>query len=464
MELAIKASLRARNPAKRESNPLVMSSFKQGIASSRSLFALSGAGLAMTVFLILIFSLTATAGGFQANLQGIKQLGMGYTGVGLSQDASSIFINPGALAFLKHRHNIVLGANLVLPKVTYQEPDPGFYTASTKDRIGTPFLVYGSFRFKDKWTVGLGVNTPFGNGLEYEDDWKGQFVIREIELKTFSIQPTVNYKISDKVGIGAGFAFYLGDILLRRGIPVADTGTLSYGEAKLTGSALGFGANIGVLYNINKKFSVGVDFRTPIKMKIDEGDAEFKVPPAISDSFPKTTFSSEILLPLAANIGFGYHVNDQWTVALDVNYTGWFSYDTLRFDYAFNSEQLEDTELPREYKGSFTFRAGAQYDVVKKLSLRAGAYFDMTPVQDGFVSPESPDANRFGLTAGLSFMPSEKVGIDASFIYVRSIERSDGSDEAGFYGSYNIVVVVPSIGVHIAFPGVPKGPPPNPKF
>ncbi|HXH20245.1 MAG TPA: outer membrane protein transport protein, partial [Chitinophagales bacterium] len=201
----------------------------------------------------------------------------------------------------------------------------------------------------------------------------------------------------------------------------------------------------------NKKFSLGFDFRTPVKMKVAEGDAAFVVPPSISDSFPKTTFTSEIILPLAANLGFGYHLNDKWTLGLDINYTGWFSYDTLRFDYAFNSEQLEDTELPREYKGSFTFRTGAQYDVIEKLALRAGAYFDMTPVREGFVSPESPDANRVGLTAGLSYKPSEKVSIDASLIYVRSIERTDGSDEAGFYGSYKIAVLVPSIGVHLAF-------------
>lgn len=404
-------------------------------------------------FVLAVSSLQVFAGGFQANVQGIKQNGMGYTGVGLSQDASSLFINPGALSFLKHRHNIVAGANLVFPKISYQESDPGFYVARNKTTFGTPLLLYWSSQFgKDSsWTVGLGVNNPFGNGIEYEDDWKGQFVIRHIELRTFSFQPTVNYKISEKVGVGAGFSFYYGDLLLRRGVPVADTGTLQYGEGELTGGGIGFGANIGVLYNINSKFSLGFDFRTPVKVKVDEGDAEFIVPPSISDSFPKTTFSSEITLPLCANLGFGYHINEKWTLALDINYTGWFSYDTLRFDYAFNSEQLEDTELPREYNGSFTFRAGAQYDVAKKFALRGGAYFDMTPVQDGFVSPESPDANRIGLTAGLSYMPSEKVGIDASFIYVRSLSRTDGSDEAGFYGTYTIAVYIPSIGVHLAF-------------
>lgn len=409
-----------------------------------------GGSRCIVAFLLMTASSVAWAGGFQANLQGVKQTGMGFTGVGLSQDASSIFNNPGALSFLTHRHHIIAGVNLVFPKISYQEEEQGFYVARNKKTLGTPLIVYWSSRFSDasKWTVGLGINNPFGNGIEYDDNWKGQFVIRKIELRTFSFQPTVNYKISDKLGAGAGFSVYYGDLLLRRGIPVADTATRQYGKAELRGSGLGFGANIGVLYNISDKFSVGLDFRTPVKIKVDDGDAEFVVPPAISDSFPKTTFSSEITLPLCVNLGFGYRMNEEWTLAFDVNYTGWFSYDTLRFDYAFNSEQLEDTELPREYKGSFTFRAGAQYQLAEKFALRGGAYFDMTPVRDGFVSPESPDANRIGLTAGMSFNPSEKVGMDASFIYVRSLSRTDGSDEAGFYGTYNIAVYIPSVGVH----------------
>ncbi|MDZ4844406.1 MAG: outer membrane protein transport protein [Chitinophagales bacterium] len=395
--------------------------------------------------------LQAIAGGFQANVQGIKQNGMAQTGVGTSLDAASLFLNPGAMGFLKHRLNFNVGVNAVMGGIGYQSPD-GFYTANNKTAIGTPLLLYFSYRVKEnsKWTVGLGVNNPYGSGVEYEDDWAGQFIIRKIELRTFNVQPTVNYKINDKFGIGAGFNFYYGDLLLRRGIPVADTAA-EYGEAELTGSGIGFGANIGLFYKINDKFSVGATFRTPIKMKVEDGDAEFDVPAGISDSFPKTTFDSELILPMVANIGLGYHVTEKCLLAFDINYTGWQSYDTLRFDYAFNSEQLEDTELPKNYKGSFTFRLGAQYDIVEKFTARAGVYFDMTPVKDGYLSPEGPDANRFGASFGLTYQPTPKVGIDASFIYVHSLERTGGSDEAGFYGSYKIAVLIPSIGIHLAF-------------
>ena len=39
------------------------------------------------------------AGGFQLNLQGSRQLGMGHTGTGLVYDAATLFFNPGGMSF-----------------------------------------------------------------------------------------------------------------------------------------------------------------------------------------------------------------------------------------------------------------------------------------------------------------------------------------------------------------------------
>src|SRR6185436_7402725 len=72
---------------------------------------------------LILFSFSASAGGFQANLQGIKQNGMAQTGVGTSLDAASVFLNPGAMSFLKHRMNFNVGANFVIPTISYQSTD-----------------------------------------------------------------------------------------------------------------------------------------------------------------------------------------------------------------------------------------------------------------------------------------------------------------------------------------------------
>ena len=143
------------------------------------------------------------AGGFQVNLQGQKQTGMGHCGTGLLLGASNAFFNPGGFAFIDS-NRIALGGSFISSNITYLEPYPGIYTTQTISGVGTPITLYSSFKIKKlpKWNMGLAVYTPFGSGIKYEDDWKGQAVIREMALKTIFIQPTVGFRLSGKIEIG----------------------------------------------------------------------------------------------------------------------------------------------------------------------------------------------------------------------------------------------------------------------
>lgn len=391
------------------------------------------------------------AGGFQVSLQGSKQNMMSDAGSALSLDASSIFFNPGALAFMKDRFSVNAGVSLVFPNVGYQDTQ-GFYTAGNTNKFSNPIFFYASYRLKpeSKWTISFGVNNPFGSTLIYDDNWAGQFVIREISLKTFCWQPTVTYKISEKLAIGASFNYYSGELILRKGIPVSDS-TGTFGEAKLEGKAGGIGFNVGLVYKPTDKLSIALDYRSQSTLKLKNGTAEFTVPSALADSFPKTKFTSQLKLPQVVTLGLAYAFTEKFTLALDVNYTGWQCYDTLKFDYAFNSESLEDTKITKNYKGAFAFRLGGQYKFGEVITARAGAFFDMTPVQNGFLTPDGPDANRVGGSVGLSLQPMKRFGIDLSFMYLETIKRTGGSYESGFWGTYKTKAAIPTLGLQYSF-------------
>ena len=48
--------------------------------------------------------------------------------------------------------------------------------------------------------------------------------------------------------------------------------------------------------------------------------------------------------------------NNKVKIALDINYVGWKSYDSLNIDFAKNSDKLADVASPRLYKNTFIFR------------------------------------------------------------------------------------------------------------
>jgi len=402
------------------------------------------------IVFFFIFS-SAFAGGFQINLQGQKQTGMGHTGTGLCLDNASLFFNPGAVSFLDSLKSVSFGGSFIFPRTAYLNSELGYVT-HTEHHTGTPITMYALYKFKNsnKWNVGLAIYNPFGSRVQYPDDWQGQFLLREIDLKTFFIQPAVSFKLNDMIGVGAGFVYATGDFSLRRGVPIQDS-TGKYGEATLNGKASGYGFNAGVYVKLNDKFSLGLDYRSQVNVKVTNGTADFTTPASVATYFPSTSFSTSLRLPSTLSLGLGYAPNKQLTLAFDVNYIGWKSYDSLIIDFADNTDKLADIHSPRCYQNAFIFRLGAQYHVSNKWILRMGTYFDQTPVKAGYLTPETPDANKIGITAGASFLLTQKFHLDASLLYIEGMKRTDTNLETDFGGTYKTKAVVPGISIEYVF-------------
>ncbi|MFN5627991.1 MAG: OmpP1/FadL family transporter, partial [Bacteroidota bacterium] len=195
------------------------------------------------IFILILFIATnkTFAGGFQVNLQGIKQSGMANCGVALLSDNSLLFFNPGGLSLLDTSCSITAGFSPLFPRTLYQEPSSD-YASRTINHTGTPFNFYTNFRTKKipKLSIGIGVYTPFGSRVQWPDDWKGQFLLQEINLRTIFIQPTISYRICKKLGIGFGFVYATGSFLLQRALPLQNQ-QAQYAQAMLNGAANGMG-------------------------------------------------------------------------------------------------------------------------------------------------------------------------------------------------------------------------------
>jgi long-chain fatty acid transport protein len=239
-------------------------------------------------------------------------------------------------------------------------------------------------------------------------------------------------------------------VALRRAIPAQFTNG-DYGEVSLSGAGNGFGFNAGLYYQSDQKdFSAGVSFRSTVGFSSDGGNADFTVPAALADSFPNTTFSAQIDLPWTLAVGAAYRLPGKNLVSLDINYVGWSVYQSLDFDFAQNTGSLEDLASPRNYKNAFIFRAGWQKDITDDFQVRAGAYYDMTPVPDGFTTPETPDSDKLGLSAGASYRMG-RLRVDACISWVEAQERTDINRELNFGGTYKARGIIPGIALCYTF-------------
>jgi long-chain fatty acid transport protein len=393
----------------------------------------------------LLVSISSFGQAFQVNFQGQKQQGMGLAGTALYTDASSLFYNPGAVAF-SNENSANVGFTPVFANILFVDSTTlnGY---RTNNPMGTPFQAYGLFQLKDSSALkfGLAIYTPFGSTVQWEDGWIGRFALTRLSLSSIFIQPTVSYRINDRLGIGGGFVSSVGSVNLQRDLPLQfDNG--NYGSVELSGRAFGLGFNLGVQFNATENFSIGFNYRSQINMKVTDGEAMFNVPTSLATNFPSGKFTSSLPLPQVATLGLAYKFNDKLTAVIDVNFVGWKAYDTLAFDYEVNTSSLQDTKSARDYKSIFAFRGGAAYEVSDAFTIRAGGGYGFTPVQAGYATPETPDANRLYGTFGLGYQLAERLSVDASLFYTQ-IQRAETNLETNLSGTFFTKAVAPGISI-----------------
>jgi long-chain fatty acid transport protein len=386
----------------------------------------------------------AFAQGFQVNLQGQKQIGMGHTGTGLLLDGSSVFFNPGAVANLSQNY-VQAGVSPLWFKSAFVATGSNVQY-NTADKVAPPFNAYAVWGPKAaRWKVGMGIYTPYGGLTDWGNNWAGKYALISLDLKTIFFQPTFSYKLADFISIGAGFVYNHGSVNLKRAIPLADANNAS-GQAELKGGGSGIGFNAGVFVDTKKGLTIGITHRSKVNTKLNNGDALFTVPQGAQANFPNpNNFSAELPLAATTSIGFGYTPSSKWLLAFDANYVQWDAYKALAFDYAKNTAALQDTYSPRNYKNAVSLRVGAQYKATDKFTFRAGGGYASTPVRDGYVTPEVPDANRGFYTAGLTYIVNRNFDLDLSFEYEHLGSRTQTNIESQLSGTFKSNVYIPGI-------------------
>jgi long-chain fatty acid transport protein len=388
------------------------------------------------------------AQGFQVSLQGQKQQAMAGAGTALVTDGAALFYNPGGVSFLKN-NSISVGATPVISHGKFL--DKASSTESeTNSPVGTPFTGYVVLGKKESnLKYGIAVYTPFGSTISWQNDWTGRFVTTRVQLLSVYFQPTISYKINEKLGIGGGFVYGVGKGNFYRDLPVVDDDG-QYGKAELEGNSKGVGYNVGVFYKPAKNVSFGITYRSGVEMKIKKGNAKFSVPASLAASFPSGDFSANVKLPKIITFGTAINPTSKLTLAFDASFIGWKTFDTLTFDYANNTNELPDTKLARNYKNTFSYRLGAQYSLTSKFDARFGIKYLVSPVADGYVSPDVPDATHFNYSLGLGYKLSSRLAADVSFTF-QSMEREDTNIETQVSGTYKTYIYMPGLSLNYNF-------------
>lgn len=414
----------------------------------------------------------AFAEGYQVNNLSSKQNGMGHVGTAMKLNSESLWFNPAAAAYQTSKFDISAGITGISSFVRYTNID---YTgqnrikAESDNKISTPMYVYFNYKPTDRLGIGISFNTPFGSAMKWPSNWAGAHLIQDINLTAFQIQPTVSYKIFDRLSVGAGLTVAWGNFDLSRSMfPVGTATNLTIAgilsssgmgqyasmfssagnnallSAKLAGDAkVAVGVNIGIMWDVHDQWSFGFNYRSRLNMKVKKGTAEMNyLSPEIKQVMSATglipplnegTFNAELPLPTNLTWAVSFRPAARWEFAVDLQWVGWSAYKELNVSFNEPELKIEDINSVKNYKNTLAFRFGGEYKACDLIQARMGMYVDESPVRSDYLNPETPSMTKLAFTAGLTINPVKCMSIDLAYGYVASADP----ERTGSYPYFN---------------------------
>jgi long-chain fatty acid transport protein len=414
---------------------------------------------AATVF-CTAFTLVATpahSAGFAILEQSAGRLGGAFSGTAaIADDPSALYFNPASLLYLDGNQAAAALSTIAI--------DSQFSNRNSVAALGQPLgdaggnagglnwvpSAYLTSRLGERIGVGVGINAPFGLTLKFDDGWLGRFQARRSEIKTLNINPAVAWQLHPMVTVALGANYQRLEAELSSAVnysaviaqglqQLVAAGTLTssqalalttanaglQGHTSVRGQDWDWGFNAGAVLQVNADVRIGLAYRSPIIFDVG-GNVQFDAPAtpepigtgivaavsAANGSLAPGPARVDLKVPASATASYWQQLGSHWVVLADVAWTQWSSIQELRVRRASGATL---SVVPENWDDTWRAAIGAEWQIVAAWKLRGGIAYDQTPVPDSTRTPRLPDADRFWLAAGASWMPVHSTTVDVGY-------------------------------------------------
>jgi len=399
---------------------------------------------------LLAAAITATFGISSVHAAGFRLPEVSVLGVGTSNalvantdQLGALPYNPANMAF-HDKNGLVAGVTYISYDLKVDTTVQG---GGSNDSIGDDTFwvpnIYAMAPGYGKVSFGLGINAPFG----LETGWSATTFplfqalpspantaspgVSRIEM--LNINPNIAYKINDTTSFAIGFDIYqLRDLMFNTQ------------AIKLEGTGQDYGWNIGFTKKLDN-WNFGVSYRSSVKVDVNG---------VVNDAVGAT---SSIEFPDMLQLGAYWQATDKWGIELDVERTGWSSFDKLVISAPAAGMTITSTN---NWDDTWAMRLGAIYAINAKTNLLLGYSFDETGQPDEHFSARVPDSERQLFSVGMTHDYGGWT-LEASYMYVMLDDRTLSStapinpaDPNGtplYNGTYESTVNLLSIGLSTKF-------------
>jgi len=367
---------------------------------------------------------TAAANGLAVNEQSASSAGTAYAGRSSSAlDASTVYGNPAGLSKLK-RTEVSGGFALISAKddiSNAQGGAPGTNKGNSVPLITVPFG-YFSTPINQDFTFGLGMYVPYGLINDYESSFQGRYQGTYSKVQVTTLQPTLAYRINDRVSIGGGPTINHIEGNLQNNLA---TGALNGGkdtQITIKGNDTALGYNIGLMVDLSEATTWGITYHSKVHYHLT-GHTEVSDSPSLFGLNGKYDASLDTTLPESVDTSFTHHFNERWSGYLGTTWTRWSrlsKLDAVNKNLPLFAQQLGFNTIGEDLNWHDTWSAaiGTSYQLDPKWVLRAGFSYDPSPTTNANREVRIPVGNRRSLNLGVGYSPNADLTIDLAYAHL----------------------------------------------
>lgn len=385
------------------------------------------------------FAGAASASGFAIQNQTGSGNGTAFAGAAAAaEDAGTIYFNPAGMTYLSEGHNISASGTLLGRSIKYK--DTGTYTrpgviaapnvtvyaptGNGGDAGGLALIPAGfwAYSLSPSLRIGVGVSPTFGNETEYDKNFRGFNAGYFGAMEQININPSIAYKINEKVSVGAGVNFAHNETEFKFGVP-AQSPTPAVGipagtHVDVKGDDWAVGYNLGAMFQLSPSTRVGLTYRSNTKFHL-EGKQKVSATGAGLTSLGAVSqdIKATLEMPDSASLAVSQQLSDRWQLLGDFTWTGWSSIDDVGLKNKQSGALIKT--LSYNFQDTYRIGLGANYKYNDAWKLRFGVAHDKSPVKSAADRTMTlPDSDRTWLSFGAKYILSKAASVDFGYSHI----------------------------------------------
>ncbi len=407
--------------------------------------------LGFTLLALLIMAGIAWGNGYHTTLSDAASLGQALAGITRVESSTTALDLPAAMPFLEQGIHVLGGALRQTSEFSFKGAT-GKGSTDSEPILG---MFVNAVWNNQQIALGISQNFPFNASIDWGKNWVGRHVLAKVDLHVGNTSPVFAYRTGN-FSFGGGLNLYEGVVELQRTTLIIDNDNEV--RSILGGDhGTGVGYNLSFFFNSNH-FNFGVNHHSPLTLKTHGADIKFDTDDELAIQFtplfPDTGVRVELLLPSVTRIGLAVKDRQEdpnYLIEMTFTRTGWSNYRELRFHFEKTVGGSQESVEEKRWNDTTEFSFGGNYifkrDGQNNMRVRAGIFYQPSPIPKKVLDPFTPDTTRHGFSLGVGIKRDDWL-IDVSYLTETFPERASTLPElAGVYDGAAQVIAT-SLGYH----------------